>query len=147
MMEHMDERTGRAPDWPAPGRRPARRFGGRWGHGPFRRAREGRMAGGLAAAVAQRTGYDVTLVRIVFVVAALLSSGIVLVLYVLGWLLLPRADETGTIAAAALNDRRGIMLALGFGSLLAALLLIFSILGTGWFGLPAWPLVICGAGL
>jgi signal transduction histidine kinase len=105
------------------------------------------MAGGLAAAVAQRTGYDVTLVRIVFVVAALLSSGIVLVLYVLGWLLVPRADETGTIAAAALNDRRGIMLALGFGSLLAALLLIFSILGTGWFGLPAWPLVLCGAGL
>src|SRR5580658_4590526 len=93
MMGDMDERSGPAPDWPAATHRPMRRFGGRWGHGPIRRARDGRLAGGLAAGLAQRTGYDVTLVRIVFVVATLLSSGIVLAFYVLGWLLLPRADE------------------------------------------------------
>jgi signal transduction histidine kinase len=165
MMEYMDERTRPAPDWAprsgdAPGPTPAPRFqpgwerhgrlrglGARWGHGPFRRAREGKLAGGIAAGVAGRTGIDVTLVRIIFVVAGLLSSGIVLALYILGWLLLPRVDESDTIAARALGDRRGIMLALGWGSVLAALLLILSILGAGWLGLPAWPLVISAAGL
>ena len=146
MMEHMDERSHPAPDWPVD-HRPPRRLGGRWGHGPFRRAREGKLAGGIAAGVAQRTGWDVTLVRVVFVVAALLSSFVVLALYVLAWLLLPRDDETGSIAARALTDGRGITLALGFGSLLAALLLILSLLGAGWLGLPAWPLVVSGAGL
>jgi len=159
MMEGMDEKTRPAPDWtPRPGEPPnvwhgrgghgrLRRLGARWGHGPFRRAREGKLAGGIAAAVAERTGIDATLVRIVFVVATLLSSGIVLALYVLGWLLLSRPDEHDTIAARALADRRGIMLALGWGSVLAALLLILSILGTGWLGLPAWPLIISAMGL
>jgi signal transduction histidine kinase len=146
MMEHMDERSHPAPDWRVT-HRPPGRLGGRWGHGPFRRAREGRLAGGIAAGVAQRTGWDVTLIRVVFVVATLLSSGVVLALYVMAWLLLARTDETSTIAARALTDRRGITLALGFGSLLAALLLILATLGSGWLGLPAWPLVISGAGL
>src|ERR1700733_7134012 len=146
MMGHMEQRSHPAPAWPA-ARRPPRRLGGRWGHGPFRRAREGKLAGGIAAGVAQRTGLDGTLVRVVFVVAALLSSFVVLALYVLAWLLLPRDDETGAIAARALTDGGGLTLALGFGSLLAALLLILSLLGAGWLGLPAWPLVVSGAGL
>jgi signal transduction histidine kinase len=146
MMEYMDEQSHQAPDWPVD-HRPRGRLHGRWGHGPFRRAREGRLAGGIAAGVAQRTGWDVTLIRVVLVVATLLSSAVVLALYVLAWLLLPRADEPGTIAARALADRRGIMLALGFGSLLAALLLVLATLGSGWLGLPAWPLVVSGAGL
>jgi signal transduction histidine kinase len=133
--------------WPHDGHRGLQRLAGRWGHGQFRRAREGRLAGGIAAGVADRTGFDVTLVRIVFVVATLLSSGIVLVLYVLAWLLAPRTGEDTNIAASAVGDRRGIMLALGFGSVLAVLLLIVSMLGAGWFGLPAWPLVLSGAGL
>jgi signal transduction histidine kinase len=167
MMERMDERTrpptdrppqppdgtglggkppygvGFRPGWDRHGR--LRRLG--WGRGPFRRAREGKLAGGIAAAVADRTGVDVTLVRIIFVVATLLSSGIVLTLYVLAWLLLPRTDEHDTIAARALEDRRGIMLGLGVGSVLAVLLLVISMLGEGWLGLPAWPLVISAAGL
>jgi signal transduction histidine kinase len=145
MMEDMEDRTRAAADRTPSGHR--QRLTARWGHGPFRRAREGGLAGGIAAGVAERMGWDVTLVRIVFVVATLLSSGVGLALYVLAWLLVPGAGDDTNIAIRALGDRRGITLALGFGSLLAALLLVVSLLGAGWFGLPAWPLVVSGAGL
>ena len=52
---------------------------GRWGRrprssGPLRRGREDRLVGGVAAGLAARTGFDVTVVRTVFVVAALLGG-------------------------------------------------------------------------
>jgi signal transduction histidine kinase len=147
MMEDMEDTTRSPAGWPPGGHRPRQRLAARWGHGPFRRAREGRLAGGIAAGLADRTGYDVTLVRIVLVVATLLTSGIVMVLYVLAWLLVPRTGDDTNIATSALGDRRGITLALGFGSLLAAVLLILSILGQGLVGLPGWPLVASAAGL
>ena len=105
------------------------------------------MAGGIAAGLAERTGFDVTLIRIVFVIATLFSSGIVLAGYMLAWLLVPRADQDGNIASRALEDRRGITLAVACGALLAVLMLIVSMLGAGWLNLPAWPLVISGAAL
>jgi signal transduction histidine kinase len=105
------------------------------------------MAGGIAAGLAERTGFDVTLVRIVFVVATLFTGGIALAGYMLAWLLVPRADQEGNIATRALEDRRGITLAVGFGALLAVVLLIVSMLGAGWLNLPAWPLVISAAAL
>jgi signal transduction histidine kinase len=103
------------------------------------------MAGGIAAGLAERTGFDVTLIRIVFVVATLFTSGIVLAGYMLAWLLVPRADQDGNIATRALEDRRGLTLAVAFGALLAVVLLIVSMLGAGWLNLPAWPLVISAA--
>jgi signal transduction histidine kinase len=133
-------------DWQGHGRL-GRRIASRWGHGPLRRTRDGRMAGGIAAGLAERTGFDVTLVRIVFVVATLLTSGIALAGYVLAWLLLPRADEDSNIASRALGDGRGITLAVGFGALLATVMLILSLLGAGWLNLAGWPLVLSGAAM
>ncbi len=104
------------------------------------------MAGGVAAGLAMRTGFDVTVVRIVFVVAAL-ASGFGVAAYVLAWLFVPAAGESSSIARTALTDRRGIALATGVGSLLLVVLLIASAFRAGWLGSLAWPLVLSAAGI
>jgi len=100
----------------------------------------------VASGLAARTGFDVTAVRFVFVVAAV-ASGFGVAAYVLAWLLVPAAGQTNNIAAKALTDRRGITLAAGLGSLLVVVLLIASGLGAGWLGSLAWPLVLSAAGI
>jgi len=116
------------------------------GDGPWRRERDGRLVAGVAAGIAARTGFDLRLVRAVFVLAALIS-GFGLAAYVLAWLLIPDAGSEGTIATKALADRQGITLAAGVGSALAAVLVIVSVAGAGWLGSLAWPLVISVASL
>jgi phage shock protein PspC (stress-responsive transcriptional regulator) len=113
--------------------------------GPMRRTRDDRMAGGVAAAVAARFGRDVMLIRLLFVLAALLTVG--LPLYVVAWLLLPMEGEEGTIAARALKDRRGIGQAVALASLLALLYLVADALGATWTNGYAWAVIISAAGL
>jgi len=147
------DHDGAAPEdgWPRR-RRPWRRWRHRqWvgrphGTGPLRRSPEDRLVAGLAAGIAARTGVDVTLVRLVFVVAALLG-GFGVAAYVAGWLLLPAAGADSSIAQRALNDRRGLALAAGLGSLLIILLLIASALGARWLSSVAWALVISVVGI
>jgi signal transduction histidine kinase len=112
----------------------------------LRRGREERLAGGVAAGLAARTGFDVTVVRTVFVLASLLG-GFGAAAYVLAWLLVPADGQDSNIAREALTDRRGIALAAGLGSLLVVVLLIASALGAAWLGNLAWPLVISVAGM
>jgi signal transduction histidine kinase len=111
----------------------------------LRRATDDRMVGGIAAGISAATGFDVTLVRIAFVIAALTGYG--LAAYVLAWLLIPATDSTATIASKALNDRSGITLAFGVGSVLIVVLLIASAIGAGWIGPVAWPSVVSAAGV
>lgn len=108
--------------------------------------REDRLAGGVAAGVAARTGFGVTFVRTAFVVASL-ASGFGIAAYVLAWLLLPAAGEDSNIASKALTDRRGIAVVAGLGSLLVVVLLIASAFGAGWLGNLAWPLALSAAGM
>jgi signal transduction histidine kinase len=100
----------------------------------------------VAAGLASRTGFDVTVVRTVFVLAAL-AGGFGVAAYVVAWLLVPAAGQQRSIAAAAMTDRRGIALTAGLGSLLVVVLLIASALGASWLGSLAWPLVISVAGI
>jgi signal transduction histidine kinase/phage shock protein PspC (stress-responsive transcriptional regulator) len=116
-----------------------------WSGGALRRSREGRVLGGVAAALADKTGIDVTVIRCVFVVTALVS-GFGAVPYVIAWLAVPGEGEQSSIAGKAVTDRRGITLAVGLGSLLVVLLLIGSALGAPWLGSLATPLVISFAG-
>jgi len=132
-------------------RRFRRRGLGHWargprGSGPWRRSPQDRLIGGVAAGLAARTGFDITVVRIAFLVTALLS-GFGVAAYVLAWLLVPAAGGSSSIASEALTDRRGIALAAGLSSLLVVVLVIASALGAGWLGTAAWPLVISVAGL
>lgn len=50
-----------------------------------------RMIGGVCAGVADYLRVDVTLVRVVTVVAAVLGLGSVVVAYLLAWVLMPNA--------------------------------------------------------
>jgi signal transduction histidine kinase len=115
--------------------------------GPLRRHRDDRLAGGVAAGLAARTGIDTTVVRIAFVLATLATGGLVLAVYVLAWLLVPLEGADGNIASQARTDPRGIALAAGLGSLLAVVLLIASTFGVGWLGWLSWPLIISAAGI
>jgi signal transduction histidine kinase len=115
--------------------------------GPFRRLPEDGLAGGVAAGLAARTGLDVTLVRLALVLLAFFTVGYAFVAYVLVWLLVPVAGADHSIATKAKDDRRGIALAVGLGSMLVALLVIVGAAGGRWVGTVGWPLVISAVGL
>ena len=122
-------RTPEQPPWPY-----RRRGPGRWSRGsgePLRRPREDRLVGGVAAAIAGRIGRDVTTVRIVLVVAAVLSGGFVAAVYVVAWMLIPMAGMEHGLARKALADRRGLSLVAGLWSVLGSLLFPLAIVGAG----------------
>jgi signal transduction histidine kinase len=118
-----------------------------WGGGPLRRQRSGRLAGGVAGGLASRTGFDVNVVRLVFVVATVFSVGSFAVCYVLAWLLVPADDADGNLASRAVTDRRGIAVAAGIGSLTFTAWVIASVLHAGWLSNLAWPAGLCAAGI
>ena len=135
--------------WPRR-RRFRRRGAGLWGPGPrgtgpLRRGQEDRLAGGVAAGLANWTGLDVTVVRTVFILAALLG-GFGVAAYVVAWLLIPAAGADASIASTARTDRHGIAFAAGLGSLLVVVLLIALVFGAGWLSFLIWPLFISAAG-
>ncbi len=72
-----------------------------WATRPRRRT-DDRKIGGVAAAVGRRYGIDPVLVRVAFVVATLLS-GAGIVLYLLGWLLLPAEGDEVSAAESLLG--------------------------------------------
>lgn len=118
----------------------------RWRSVPLQRSTDEPLLGGVAAGLAVKTGVDVTVVRVVFVLSSL-ASGFGLAAYVVGWLLLPAAGQDRTIASRAIGDRRGLSLAAGVAALLVVVLLISSALGATWLGSLTWPLAIGAAGL
>ncbi len=154
----MKEKTRAGQDWPTDGRPPWHRWPdeqrrhrrrlwrGQWAGEPFRRVLQERLAGGVAAGIAAKTGLNVTLIRVGFVLATLLS-GFGATVYVLGWLFIPAAGEEHNIASKAITDRRGIALTAALGSLLIVVLLIASALGAAWLADLAWPIIICAAGI
>jgi signal transduction histidine kinase/phage shock protein PspC (stress-responsive transcriptional regulator) len=115
--------------------------------GPLRRDTADRLAGGVAAGVAQWRGFSVNTVRIVFVLGALITGGFGVPLYVAGWLLIPAAGEDGSIASRARTDSAGIALAAGLGTLFGFVLFVAGVFNEGWPSGWAWPQVFTVAGL
>jgi len=101
----------------------------------------------VAAAIAGRIGRDVTTVRIILVVAAVLSGGFVAAAYVVAWLLIPMAGAPHGMAGKALADRRGLALVAGFWSVLILVRILASAFHAGWLGSLIFPLAVAGAGL
>jgi phage shock protein PspC (stress-responsive transcriptional regulator) len=56
------------------------------------RPREGRMIGGVCAALARRSGVSATTMRVIFVVSCLLP-GPQFLIYIVLWILLPQDKE------------------------------------------------------
>ncbi len=71
----------------------------------LRRPTDGRVLGGVAAAVAGRFGIDVTPVRTGFVVLALFG-GAAVPLYAAGWLLIPEEGAELSIGQGLARNRR-----------------------------------------
>ncbi|HEY1624534.1 MAG TPA: PspC domain-containing protein [Streptosporangiaceae bacterium] len=116
-------------------------------NGQLRRDPAQRIAGGVAAGLAAWKGYNVTTVRIVFVLITVVTSGTGVALYVAAWLFLPAADQDASIAAKARNDSKGIALAVGLAVLLTVFLLVAGVFNDGWLAGWAWPQVFSVAGL
>jgi phage shock protein PspC (stress-responsive transcriptional regulator) len=125
-METTNEQT-----WAAPGNDRPRRLS---------RQTDGRMLGGVAGGTATYLGVDPVIIRIAFV-ALTLFGGLGIVLYAIGWLLIPENGAEESLAQNALNGR-------GSGShrwavvvvAVVALIVFFSLLsggarswGPGWF--------------
>ena len=116
-------------------------------NGPPRRDPADRLGGGVAAGVAAWRGFSPNVVRIVFVLATLVSAGWGVPLYVAAWLFMPAKDAETNIFSKARTDTAGIRLAVGLGTLLIFILLIAGALNGGWFVSWAWPQVFSVAGL
>jgi signal transduction histidine kinase len=101
----------------------------------------------VAAGLAKRTGFSVGLIRVVFVVVTLVSTGYLAMAYVLAWLLIPAEDAETNIATKALADKRGIGLAAGLTSVLVLALIVASALNAPWVNALAVPIIVCAAGL
>jgi len=115
--------------------------------GPVRRAREGQLLGGVAAGLAQRTGFSVGVIRAAIVIATLVSTGYLAIAYVLAWLLIPAEGADSNIGSKALTDKRGISLAAALASVLVVALVIASALNAPWVTSLAVPLIVCAVGL
>ena len=85
--------------------------------------------------------------RLVIVVASLVTVGFVAIFYVGAWLLVPALGMDGSIWSKARADKRGITLAVGLASVLFVLILVLQNLGAGFLGTVEWPLILCAAGL
>ncbi len=61
---------------------------------PFTRSRHDRMLGGVMGGIAQRFGWNSTLVRILFVLVSILSAAFPgIIVYLILWLLMPEESH------------------------------------------------------
>ena len=118
------------------------------GTAPFARSSSDRVAAGLAGAIAARLDADPALVRVVAVVLAVVSGGIVVPAYLLGWVLIARDDDPAPRLYEHVAVRDG-----GFLMWAAAAVLSLALLGSiadPWQapgGFPLLPLVLIGVGV
>jgi len=155
----MNEPSRSAPWRPEPDGRLSDDWGRRWPRrrprwargprdsGPIRRRATNRMLGGVAEGLSARTGIDLITMRVLIVLATLISGGAGAAAYVIAWLLIPEAGQDNAIISKALADKRGIALAAGIGSLLIVLLIFASAAGVSWIGGIAWALTITVVGM
>jgi signal transduction histidine kinase len=115
--------------------------------GPFRREPENQLAGGIAAGIATKTGFDVSAVRLALIVATLVTGGLVAAGYVLCWLVVPATGAESSIGSRALSDKSGVAQAAGLASLIGIGLIIASIVQAVWLTSLAFPIIVCAAGL
>lgn len=102
-----------------------------WATRPRRRASDRKVAG-VAAAIARRYAIDPVLVRVAFVVATV-SGGAGLLLYLLGWLLLPPERDQASGAQGTRGRTRSSMSAVLMAVLVLMLIPAAALLdGHGW---------------
>jgi phage shock protein C len=62
------------------------------------RSRKGRMVAGICAGAAENFGWDVTLVRVIVAVIAVITGGAGVLAYLVAWVIIPEEGENSSIA-------------------------------------------------
>ena len=65
---------------------------------PLRRLRHDRVVAGVLAGMARHFDLDVSLLRIVYVVATICTAFVGVVIYVMAWIVIPEEPEAGPLA-------------------------------------------------
>ncbi len=60
-------------------------------HGGLTRSPDDRWIAGICGGLGEYTGVDATLIRVVLLVATILGAGSLIVIYLICWLLIPKA--------------------------------------------------------
>jgi phage shock protein C len=68
------------------------------GNKVLRRSRSGRMVAGVCAGAAEYFGIDVTLVRVIVAVVAVITGGAGVLAYLAAWVIIPGEGENTSIA-------------------------------------------------
>lgn len=106
----------------------------------LRRSRDDRVIAGVLGGVARRLSIDPVVLRIITAVLAVFG-GVGVVLYALGWLLIPDEDADSSIAEQSLG-RRGRSPQPGTIALAAALIIAVLFAAGGMFGSGVGPLLL-----
>ncbi len=108
----------------------------------LRRSRGDRKVAGVAGGLGRALGIDPVILRVTFVVLTVFG-GFGLLLYVLGWLLIPDdSDQVSAVEALLGRGRSSVPPALTLGLALVAVISLFSMFS---WGLPFLPLAVIAA--
>ena len=67
------------------------------------RSRDDKWIAGICGGIAEHTGIDPTLIRVVLVIATILGAGSLIVIYLVCWVIIPTAPE---VPSPGVNDVR-----------------------------------------
>jgi phage shock protein C len=70
------------------------------------RSRKGRMVAGICAGIAEYFGVDVTLVRVIVAVLAVITGGAGVLAYLVAWAIVPEEGEKTSIAEDLIGQKQ-----------------------------------------
>jgi phage shock protein C len=111
----------------------------------LRRARDGRVIGGVCGGLGRYLGVDPVLLRIAFVVLAVAGGG-GLLLYLISWILIPEQREGEDLGTARPSSMDSTRLIVG-GTLIAVGTILLLNLSIPRIGRYFWPLTLIAVGV
>jgi phage shock protein C len=70
------------------------------------RPRDGRMLAGVCAGVADYFGLDVTLVRVIWAVLAVITGGAGVLAYLVAWIIIPNEGQKSSVAGNMAGEKQ-----------------------------------------
>jgi phage shock protein C len=70
------------------------------------RSRKGRMVAGICAGIADYSGLDVTVVRVIVAVVSVITGGAGVLAYLAAWVIIPGEGEKASIAQDILGEKQ-----------------------------------------